>query len=890
MYETLSQSEITQLNDFKQFLKYQKTWDSDRFFESPAKFVALFTGNQRGKCLTYDSLIDTPSGEVSVGELFESGDAFMAYSYENGNKFVSVALPPFKKDKKEPCVKIELSNGKSFEAALGHRVLTNHGYAYIADLLCNLSSPQPSFSLDLPQSNSEPCQLVRASGGLRCSRKGQDCPGDCSKDYHLCDGQPLSGQDSDLSFLPSQGDVQQHNSLLYAMGGLLSKCIYTRRLSSRLLSNLDVACQSVARFSESLSYTFCNALRFASHGYPSFVPQPSGSALSLQLDTADRQYQYASLQAYKSPYVLVNGNRIISYQFIGCKEVYDFTVPHYHNYYAAGEVHHNTAMVAFSYVLRILGFHPVATKNIEYWECESYRKFKDEEISESEHLERHKKLIFGGGKVYEGAWNILTVPQDMKCPFCGSKITQHDRGSRVLRFCSETLPGQSGNVQMDGGSAEVKNTQYPELKKWLPNFLIKKDITFRNPAMIIKNINCKKDIVVEFVSYQQSIQSTAGTQRISVWYDEEPGEDFREEQKPRLLAEDGDEVVSLTPANHISWMYDEVFEKAQVYYRTKAICDFLSTENNHVKRVETTESDKSIAVIQAATDDNPTLKHEAIESLLGTIDDPDILAIRRYGIFKQVSGRIFKDFEYKTHFIDKDKYFEDGLPASWTHARGIDYHPQTPWAFGCMMLSPTNEAFIYSELNPSPEKFTIKEIANQVARTCKDYKYSFDLCDPLIKAQKRGSNADQDSITALDEFNDEFHRLKRESIGTGGYWEAWDTKGEKGRDEIRKRLKNSLRVGKPFNNDAIENGKRVKLPTLWIMNDCKLSAQSMRQWRWEQYTDKKTARAKGEKNTPEQKWSHFNMVWEAIFKDPRFKPKLDHRRTERGISYFQGAR
>ena len=137
--------------------------------------------------------------------------------------------------------------------------------------------------------------------------------------------------------------------------------------------------------------------------------------------------------------------------------------------------------------------------------------------------------------------------------------------------------------------------------------------------------------------------------------------------------------------------------------------------------------------------------------------------------------------------------------------------------------------------------------------------------------------------------NDAFYKQKREG-SPGAYWEAWDTKGEKGRDEIRKRLKNSRRVGKPFNNTVVEKGKKIHLPTLWILNNCKQTSQSMRQWRWEQYTDKRTANVKGDKNTPEQKWSHFCMVAEAIFKDPRFRIYSHSRREERKNKRFQGAR
>ena len=64
----------------------------------------------------------------------------------------------------------------------------------------------------------------------------------------------------------------------------------------------------------------------------------------------------------------------------------------------------------------------------------------------------------------------------MKCVCCGGELTKHERKSKTFRFCSETLPGQSGDGGVVGGSEEVKNTQYPEFKKWLPAFLIKKDI------------------------------------------------------------------------------------------------------------------------------------------------------------------------------------------------------------------------------------------------------------------------------------------------------------------------------------------------------------------------------------------------------------------------------
>lgn len=522
-----------------------------------------------------------------------------------------------------------------------------------------------------------------------------------------------------------------------------------------------------------------------------------------------------------------------------------------------GNQYGKTAGVAYSYVLRIFSMHPIPEKNIAYWECdECDEKYNVQQIPK-------KRLVEKDGEEIE----------EFYCA-CGGKLSRHLRKSKTFRFCSETLPGQSSNIDIEGTTAEVKNTQYPEFKKWLPKFLIKKDITFRSPTMVLSDPFGGDDLIVEFVSYKQSVQSTAGTQRVSVWYDEEPPKDFREEQQPRLLAENGDEVFTLTPANHISWLYDEVFEKAAVYYRTKAVANFLSEDlGKIVPQIERVATGKDIAVIQAATDDNPTLSPAAIEAILGSIDDPDVYAIRRFGIFKQVSGRVFKDFEYKTHYIKEKEYFPNGIPAGWMHARGIDYHPQTPWAFGAISLSPYNEAFIWLEYNPSPEKFTTEEIGRKIAALCSGRQFRLDLIDPLSEAHKYLDNQKR-SVTIRDELNKTFLSLRLDGRSFGSNWQTWDTKGEKGRDEIRKRLKNSLRVGKPFNNKVLgEKGEVVYLPTLWVLDSCPLAAKSMRQWRWEDYSSTRQSHTKDEKNKVEQKWSHFNMVWEAIFKHPTFRPR-----------------
>ena len=91
-----------------------------------------------------------------------------------------------------------------------------------------------------------------------------------------------------------------------------------------------------------------------------------------------------------------------------------------------------------------------------------------------------------------------------------------------------------------------------------------------------------------------------------------------------------------------------------------------------------------------------------IDDMFTLFADEDVVDIRRYGLFKQISGKIYKQFDKKIHVISASNYFPNGIPHLWIHARGIDYHEQNPWAIGWMSMSSTNEAFIWNEYNPSP--------------------------------------------------------------------------------------------------------------------------------------------------------------------------------------------
>jgi len=75
--------------------------------------------------------------------------------------------------------------------------------------------------------------------------------------------------------------------------------------------------------------------------------------------------------------------------------------------------------------------------------------------------------------------NLLPIPE---------KNIRNTDAIRIIRFASERLPGEGGD-----NNREIKNTQYPEFKKWLPPSLIKKDITSGGEAIAAPVFNIVMD-------------------------------------------------------------------------------------------------------------------------------------------------------------------------------------------------------------------------------------------------------------------------------------------------------------------------------------------------------------------------------------------------------------
>lgn len=751
--------------------------------------IAVFSGNRGGKCLTYKTLIDTPHGRVSIGELYERNKSFEVFAWDGRKKVIAKADAPFKKSGLHKCYRLEMSNGEWVEMADRHTILTSCGWITSSDL-------HDTYLHNLLDSNLVFSRSIHEKGVSHLSQTRLNFQDHYSENFHQYDEPLLLDLDNVQVFFPLRDGVREHVFVLYNEDGLGN--IYNDNLLTSLfhLSNLGVGRRLLARFFGVLYDSFYNIFLPFLRSYSTSALQFSTEVYDLPLNNANHLHQRVFFSYDNSPCLNVV-NKVFSFYPIGCQEVFDFTVEKYHNYFAGGLIHHNTSSVAHSYVQRLLGIHPIGEKN---------------------------------------------------------------RLMRKVRCMSSTLPESSGQDEGD-------NAQYIELKKLIPYELIEKDVNSVSRNLIVRRpvgMSSSKT-VFEFRSSKQEMQDLGKIDISSLWHDEETPKDKREECRMRLMSERGDEFFTLTMTNPLSYVFGEIWERAGFIYRTKIISDRFG-----LPQVEHRKSGRNSACILMATDNNPILTLEDIDMIFEGIEDPDVLALRRYSVFKQISGRIHKAYNPSICYISYDKYFRDGIPMGWMHGRGIDYHEsRVPWSIGWLSASPNNEWFLWKEFHPAidgAKAYNTYDIARSIARKSGDYYFAINLIDPL--ANKKQPNTLFSATDDLNRYMDEIR--KTEGMGTPAFWQGWDTKGTNGRDEVARRFKNAVRCGRPFNNAVKEHGVTKHIPTLWICDTCPEFHRSIMNWSFGEWASITTRSTNAPKVTAQQKYSHDNMVLEAFAKDQRF--------------------
>ena len=464
----------------------------------------------------------------------------------------------------------------------------------------------------------------------------------------------------------------------------------------------------------------------------------------------------------------------------------------------------------------------------------------------------------------------------------GTKVSAYDAVLRLLGMhpvqsrCYLDKPVRFVSKCLPKNPEDEENQQYVEFKSLFPAELIRKDVTARSSQMTVRDPLGGGDRKVEFMSSKQDVDAFMSVQRSAYYQDEEIDRLKWDENQMRLLKEGGDSTICLTPVRGMDWTYDLIWKRAAKIFRSQTICDHFN-----FPRVERGTIDSGIEVFCWATDDNPVMKADTIDRIFRDIDDPDELAMRRYGVFRQVSGRIYKAFDNNLHAISWDKYWDVQAFSEMWHFRVLDYHPAKPWYVSFVAVSPTHEWFVWNEMKAVHDNRTTHEIRDDIkSESIVDEDCELNrgtIIDPLAKVKQPN--------TGLSVFED---------LSTGEFGlrrcTAADTKNTQGRMNIRMRLKNSLKCGVPGNNvnkDGREDPRYGhRLPTLWFFDSCRGHREHFNSWRFVDWKQEHVKAVRDVKRESE-KWSDYcrnleflgalNPVWY-----PMVKPKFDYKPMFRG--------
>jgi hypothetical protein len=302
----------------------------------------------------------------------------------------------------------------------------------------------------------------------------------------------------------------------------------------------------------------------------------------------------------------------------------------------------------------------------------------------------------------------------------------------------------------------------------------------------------------------------------------------------------------MTPVKGIDWSYDSLWKRATKIYRSLRI-----QKKYGFPAIERQDNNNDIEVFCWSTVDNPIMTEEGIRSLRQDIDDEDEYALRMDGVFRQVSGRIYKCFDEKYHKLSFEKVFDQGLFRNYWHFRIIDFHPTKPWYISWVAVSPEHEWFVWNELKAFHDRttsFELRDIIKSESLIEEDEEFNRrTYIDPLACVAQGNTNR-----SVKDDISSGSEGLRRV--------ESADTKNSNGRVMIKTRLKNALSCGVPGNNKDLKSPPDIRFghykPTLWFLDSCPEHMEHFKSWRLVDFKQQHVRAVRTSKKESE-KWSDY---------------------------------
>lgn len=288
-------------------------------------------------------------------DLLEANRPFEVLAWDGTRAVRALASAPFRKPGVHHCFRLTMADGHSIECADHHRVLTYGGWWLISELL-------PAFGLGHLVSSLGLAQSVHAGDDLSFAGIPSGYRDGCYPRFHPCDALPHRALEAYSASFPSPAGALRHSRLLCNSDdrqpehtSIAPSDTDRPAISDGLLALAGLSAASlVPNAYKPAPHSFCSRREFSQPGL-GFEAHPLSSYEYHSGNCLDNQ-QAALVVPYRA------GNHIISIEYISSAEVYDFEVFGWHNYLAAGMVHHNTYSGAAEMAMHLTGQYP------DWWE------------------------------------------------------------------------------------------------------------------------------------------------------------------------------------------------------------------------------------------------------------------------------------------------------------------------------------------------------------------------------------------------------------------------------------------------------------------------------------------------------------------------------------------
>lgn len=353
----------------------------------------------------------------------------------------------------------------------------------------------------------------------------------------------------------------------------------------------------------------------------------------------------------------------------------------------------------------------------------------------------------------------------------------------------------------------VEKIVKPEIARWMPPSALQHGSWEDSYDKELRTLTLENGSTIEFMSYEQDTEKFAGTSRDGCWYDEEPPRDIFVECQMRLIDKGGRSHLTMTPLEGMTWVYDDVYMRAQV--------------------------DPTVEVWEVDISDNPHLNTVEVEAILSGLTQEEREA-RAHGKFVQIGGLIYKEFS------DRNIVRPFIPPKDWLWLAALDHGHNNPTAWGWFAVAPDGRIVLFDEWYKSGHIVSYHAQKVHQINTVHEREPDYYVGDPSIR--------NVDPITGTS--------VLIEYVNYGIPIVLGNNDVKAGIDLVKKKI---IGLGEPPAN----------VPTLYVTSNCINTIREHQRYRWAKYTTRRAIQEHNKKEEPVKKDDHTcDMVRYAIASRP----------------------